>query len=424
MSEWAVLCGEKDREAVMRVVGTIDREGVARLAPSADALRGMVMAAEPGGLGVVVGPLDEGISDINVAAAVASDGNARCVVLARPEASGSLRSRAARAGIDLVVDISGLEEGARTSDESASGCGGRVADEPTPPPPSERPRPVEATRSEGGHAPVLTVCSGRGGVGKTTVAAAMAGVAARWGMRVCLLDLDLSCGNAYSCFGLSSGTDLSVLAGRDALGEKDLDRLYVSAGAGVSLAGPCAKPEASELAMAGAGELIGRASEAFDLVLVDTSTTFTDAVAQAAQRADRLLVVSDGRPGTLSSLARTGGLAVRLGVARTRIARLENRSDPRGRANLALGRAEVGLEAARVYRVVEGGGEVADLMAAGRVADLVEPGYPFADSVASTLAQLLAELGCLPECDEARRAADGPSQRGWRGLFGMRREAR
>lgn len=267
------------------------------------------------------------------------------------------------------------------------------------------------------------LCSGRGGVGKTALAVGASVTAARWGLRVCLLDLDLSCGNAYSCFGLGSGGDLSTL-GPGPISAEALSRACVSAATGVSLAGPCARPETAELVAPRAAELIERAAREFDLVVVDTSPTFTDAVALAAQRADRLVIVSDGRQGSLSFVARVSGLAVRLGVARTRIARLENRVDPRERPDPVAGRAEVGLEAARGYRVVDGGREVADYLASGRAVELCEPGYPFADSLAAALAQLMAELGRLPECEEARRAAETPRrERRW-SIFGARREAR
>ena len=46
-----------------------------------------------------------------------------------------------------------------------------------------------------------------------------------------------------------------------------------------------------------------------------------------------------------------------------------------------------------------------------------------AEAVASVLAQILAELGRLPDCDEAERAREGDGPRRWFGLF-ARREAR
>ena len=403
MSEWVAYCSADYRELVRRAVGLLDPEGSLTVARSADALRRVSLASEPGEVGIVVGPVDEGVSDVNLAAAIADDGNVRCVVLACESATGSLRSRAARAGIDRVMDVS--EMGAEKCDRAAA---------------SEIAQPVQR---DGSDAPVLVFCSGRGGVGKTTVASSSAVIAARWGLRTCLIDFDLSCGNAYSGFGLPRGSDLAVLGG-GAPAPEALARSALSAAPGVSLMGPCDRPEMAEAVAPHAGGALEWAEREFDLVVVDASTTFTDSVAQAVQRADRLVLVSDGRAGSVSSLARMSGLAVRLGVARARIARLQNRADPRTRAEVAEARSEVGLEAARVYRVVDGGGEVEELLSSGRVRELCEPGYPYADSVASMLAQLLAELGRLPDLEEARRAYEAPRARRKWGLLGPRREAR
>lgn len=452
MSRWVTFCAEKDLGAVRSVVGSLDAAGTLDAVTGANELRAVVAATRPGEVGAVVGSVAEGVSDINLAAALVNDGNARCVVLVCRKASGSLRSRARRAGIDLVVDLEDVGRGvgkhAEERTPSPPGDGGRLAGGASPasrgPGLTEGPLvgaaqpaavgsdgrgaapPEPACVAEGDdHAPVLVLSSGRGGTGKTTLAACLAATAARWGLRVCLVDLDLSFGNAYAAFGLSGTPDLALLArAKQGAVPGLLGRLCVAAAPGVSLCGPCARPETAELAAPRAGELIACASRETDLVVVDTSTTYTDAVAQAAQVADRLILVGDGRSGSVASLARLSGLAVRLGVARTRIARLENHVDPRDRVNFALARAEVGLEAARVYRVSEGGGEVRDLVAAGRVLELVEPGYPFADSVATTLAQLLAELGRIPEHDEAQRALKDAGARRHRGIFGLRREAR
>ena len=403
MSEWVAYCSADYRELVRRAVGLLDPEGSLTVARSADALRRVSLASEPGEVGIVVGPVDEGVSDVNLAAAIADDGNVRCVVLACESATGSLRSRAARAGIDRVMDLS--EMGAEKRDRAAA------------------PEIAQPVRRDGSDAPVLVFCSGRGGVGKTTVASSSAVIAARWGLRTCLIDFDLSCGNAYSGFGLPRGSDLAVLSG-GAPASEALARSVLSAAPGVSLMGPCDRPEMAEAVAPHAGGMLEWAEREFDLVVVDASTTFTDSVAQAVQHADRLVLVSDGRAGSVSSLARMSGLAVRLGVARARIARLQNRADPRARAEVAEARSEVGLEAARVYRVVDGGGEVEELLSSGRVRELCEPGYPYADSVASMLAQLLAELGRLPDLEEARRAYEAPRARRKWGLLGPRREAR
>ena len=97
MSGWLAACAEKDRRAVERLVDSLDASVRVRVVDGPDELRYQVATSEPGTYEVVVGPLDESVSDVNLAAAVANDGNARRVVLAAREVSGSLRSRAARA---------------------------------------------------------------------------------------------------------------------------------------------------------------------------------------------------------------------------------------------------------------------------------------------------------------------------------------
>ena len=346
---------------------------------------------------------------MNAAAAMAADGTLRSVSLVRRGASGSLRSRAARAGIDLVIDPAELEPA----------CAGEAPRKQLlrVEPPSAA-RVVPAPPPVKGRAPLIVFCSGRGGVGKTALAAISAVVAASWGLSVSLLDLDLSCGNLYSCFGLPGGEDLTRLLSHG------MPKGPVGAAAceGVRLSGPCDRPENAELAGPSLNGLICSQTSASDLVIADTSTTFTEATATAAQLADRLFIVSDGRPGSTAADARTGGLAVRLGIARTRIARLENRCDPRGKRRAQL-HAEIGLEAARVFCAPDGGEEVAELLAAGRASQMTELGVPLADSVATMLAQVLAELGQLPEHDAAKRALEAGEPRK-RSFFGRRKEAR
>lgn len=405
--EWVGYCIDEGIGDLQRAAGTLGALDELSMAHDADELRRMVRDSEVGPLGVIVGMTSDGVSDVNLAAAIAKDGRARVVALVRRDASGSLRSRARNAGIDLVIDPTG-EECREAGSPSALPSS----------PPSADPRsllgPLES------RAPVIALCSGRGGAGKTTIVAGMACAAARWGMRVAAVDLDLSCGNLHSCFGVRPVVDPTSLVGE--WGSEG--RALFSASPGVSVTAPCGRPEMSELVMPQAASLVARAAEGAGLVLVDTSTTFTDAVAQAAQMCDRLVLVSDGAPGSMAALARMGGLAVRLGVARTRISRLENRASPHAKTDFSLLRAEVGLEAARVFRVFDGGAEVSELIAAGQVASLMGLTGPFSRSVSAVTAQLLLELGRLPDDEEARRLSEEQTTKRWPFSLGLRREAR
>ncbi len=243
-------------------------------------------------------------------------------------------------------------------------------------------------------------------------------MAAAWGMDVACLDLDLAFGNLFSLCGASRQADLFQAAECD-LDDKALEGLGVAAAERVHVWGPCRNPEYAEVVHPLVAEMVARLTHNHDLVLVDTTASWGDATACVAQLADRLVIVSDERPGAIPALSRCGSLAVRLGIARTRIVRLMNGCDPRMRDATFVARAAVGLECAREIRVPDGGLEVVELMSTGKAAELVSLDNPMPVAVAHGLAQLLKELGTLPECEAAAKALEG-KQRSKRPFFRMR----
>ena len=418
MERWLACADERWRDDVEMAARSMEPASRCTFVDEADSFREKARTEGSSYLGAIVGRRDAGVTDVNLAAAVVEDGGTPRVALVRRGASGSLRSRALRAGIDLVVDpevLQGVDSGER---KDMDGGPSTSSPEST----TLRESVTHSPDDDASGAPILTFCSGRGGVGKTTLVSAAAVVAAGWGMRVGVVDLDLSCGNLFSSFGLARGCDLARLASTGLEVVDDMASVGVRACEGVTLWGPCDLPEMAEVAMPLAAKIVRCVAGIVDLVLVDTSTTFTDAVAQAAQLSDRLALVSDGGRGSSAALARMGGLSVRLGVERTRIVRIENRVNPRAKLDLSSNRAEVGLEAARIFRASEGGEEVSDYLASGEVTELVEIGSDFTDSVGTLLAQILSELGRLPECQEAERALARGMQRRRIGLFRSKRE--
>lgn len=457
---WLGYAEKAGRREVLMALRKIAPGSAVVFAQSAQDLRERLHDEEPGAVGAIVGHSSDGVSDMNLAAALVHDGFASEVVLVARGASGSLRSRASRAGISRVVDAAvapafELVAASGGAHSQASEDGGELAHatreddvsqersnslvEKVPAvgpaesvgvsdaaaPQGSEAEPVQAVVVARGSdaAPILTVSSGRGGVGKTALVALMASVAARWGMDVAVVDLDLSCGDLHVCFGVNKGPDIVRIAPDGVPTPESMGRASVRCAEHVHLWGPCERPEMAELVMPHVATLLSYLSSRYDLVLVDTSTTFTDGVAQAVQSCDRLLVVHDERPGAVASAARISALAVRLGVARTRIVRVINLGDPRTKANAFEGRAEVGLETARMHRVVDGGIEAEDLLVSGKVGELVATGTDVVGCVSTLLAQTLAELGKLPDNEEARKASDPRAGKRRRTLFGRRKEA-
>lgn len=440
-SLWIGYARTRDRASVSEALSSVSPRASISFVATPSGLREALRDEEPYTVGAIVGPCDEGVSDVNLAAALAHDGRAREVALATRDASGSLRSRALQAGITRVIDMPAVPFGAgvplvlsvpeREQDASeqvleqelgADFGPAQVIDAVGASVPGGPAIDVVPTR-EGG-SPVITLVSGRGGVGKTTVCALMATLAGAWGLSVALLDLDLSSGNLASRFPTARGSDLSELV--DLKGAPFADAVRqsaVSCAENVQLWGPVARPELAETVMPLAPSLIGELRRMHDLVLIDTSTTCTDGVAQAMQEADRLVCVQGQGAGAIASLSRTSALAVRLGVARTRIVRVENFADQRAWGRPFEPRVELGLETARAFRVVEGSSDVMELIAAGEIGGLVSLEDEFTRSAATLLGCLLKELGRLPDAEDAQRAAEGAFVRKTFSLFGRRREA-
>ena len=438
---WIGLCAKDACDELRRALSSVEPGAALSFAGTAQELRHWVREAGPD-VGAIVGLIEEGVADVNVAAALVRDAHAAEVILVVRGASPSLRERARRAGIQRVVDLldlpagkaDGLDEPELIDEEVPTmvmgvGLNERRMRLESVPSVEERPvRPAggavsTASATSAAHrAPVIAVVSGRGGVGKTSLVATMADVASRWGMRVAACDFDLACGNLYSCFGANGPADLASEA-KD--GKLDVSAALASGkevSRNIRLWGSCALPETAEVVSPLVEDLLQQLRSHCDLVLVDTSTAFDDTVAQVVQECDRLLIVVDGLPGSTVAQARLGALAVRLGVARTRIVRVSNFCGRKGRSDAGVNRADPGMETARTLRVLDGGPEVTECLAEGGVRELVDLGSRYAESVASALARLLAELGSLPNHEDARRALERKVQPS-RWAFGRRREA-
>jgi pilus assembly protein CpaE len=391
---WFAYAGEGESDWLESVVRALDPGATVESAASAFDLRDRLRESDGSASAAICDCTD--VEPINLAAALVKDGCAREVLLVVEETSGSLRSRAAAAGVARVLSREEAEIRLRAVGPAAAhACPeeARDLDEPS--------QAVESVQRRYA-APVIALASGRGGVGKSAIAAAMALSAASWGMKVALVDLDLSFGNQFGFFGLDGPVDMAALVkdpAHAAQHGRDVAENLV-------LYGPCARPEYAETVPPVFEDLLESICRESDLVVVDTASCWGECAAQAVQAADRVLLTCDERAGALSSLARSGALCVRLGVARTRIVRLMNRCDSRRRDETFLARAELGLETARSVRILDGGSDVAELFSSGHAADLVAEDSPFSLSCSSAVAKILAELGKLPKTEAARKARE------------------
>lgn len=252
-----------------------------------------------------------------------------------------------------------------------------------------------ATSSELGAAPIISFVSGRGGMGKTALVATCAELARDMGFRIALLDFDLSGGNLAFCFGVKRPYDLSRIS-HDVMCDDLIAKSATLIDDACLLWGPCEKPEMAETISPHIGAIVRYVTHNFDLVFADTSTTFTDAVAQVVQASTRVAIVHDDLPDAISALAKTAALAVRLGVPRTRICRVDNFSNPHNRFDIDFGRSEIGLEGAQAYKIVDGGMDIHELLATGHVRELIQVHNAYVKSVQAMLTEFIHDLALKP----------------------------
>lgn len=281
--------------------------------------------------------------------------------------------------------------------------GSRAAgpDHTAPEPSGEEIAPrVDTSHVEGAserRAPVICAVSGAGGSGVTTLIAAMAACSAHAGLRTAVLDLDLMFGNLYELFGVETLHDLGLLAnqaGSAPLDEAAIVRSSMRVGPGLTLWGPIATPERAELLGRAVEMLIGVLRRESDVVFVDTSRTWTDAVAGAVAGCDRCLMVCGHAVGAVTALERAVSMVSRLGVPRTRMVCVVNRFGQRACTEEEAMRLEMAASLSAKTRIPDGGSALASLLSFGRIEDAVRAQDAFGRSIHAFTRSLLRELGC------------------------------
>ena len=274
---------------------------------------------------------------------------------------------------------------------------GAAGETGTLPPTSSAPAPLADTASTSHRAPVICAVSGSGGCGKSTIVATMAHAASLLGLRAAVLDLDLMFGNLYDLLGADAPHDMATLiepSVAGALAEQDVVAASMRVAPGVTLWGPVAAPERAELMARPVELLLDILRRESDVVLIDTSVFWGDAVAAAVAACDRCLVVGDAAVSSATSAARVIELASRVGVPRTRMSAVFNRFGARGADEDVAMRFEIACALSSKIRIADGGQDLAALMAFGRADEAVGQTSAFATSVREATREMLVELGC------------------------------
>lgn len=369
---------------------------------------------------------------INVAAALKHDEPLRTIRLVVSDATGSVLSRAHAAQVDEVLPLWRFAQRFRTEaqrravmampakGESASAApvddgtrsqapAGRPVVPRSAEPAADRtvalapllhaavasaapvpPAPSASQKS----AFVLSVVSGSGGAGKTTVALYVALLAQAQGYRTLLIDGDLQFGDLHT---ILDAKDPCTVA--DALQAPDpVALLHPDEGALSFIAAP-RKLEEAELCAAHLPRLIDAVAPRFDVVVVNTGASWTDYHAPLLERSSRTLFLIDQRASSVRACQHALDVCLRSGIATGSFLFALNRCSRH--ALFTSIDVSCALNGAHVIELKEGGGAVEEACGAGLPFDLLHEKNDLCDSLEDMLASM------LPEKEEGARRSSG-----------------
>lgn len=159
---------------------------------------------------------------------------------------------------------------------------------------------ARAAGRTGRHARVLTVTSGKGGVGKTNLSINLGIALVRHGLRVVVVDADLGLANVDILLGMDPERSLSDLV----YGGRAVEDVLVPAPGGLQvLAGGSGVYELASLEPAELRRLlqqIERLDSLFDVILIDTGAGIGTGVLSFALASEEVLVVTTTEPSSLA----------------------------------------------------------------------------------------------------------------------------
>ena len=253
---------------------------------------------------------------------------------------------------------------------------------------------------------LLTVVSGSGGAGKSTVSAVAALCAQLRGVRVALVDFDYQFGNVAGFFKDANPITVDeLLRGRSVSGLSkpgDVQPVVISAPQ---------NPEEAEVLAKRTVEVLDLLLPHFDVVVANTGATWTEQHAALLERSSKVLFLVDQRASSLQACHRALRLCERCGIPMGQFLFVANRCSK----NSLLSSIDVScaLRGAEAVELRDGGRDVEDYSAAGLIVDLAVAENPLFESVDGV-------LGGLMRFPDTAAPASIPGKARRRGLFRRR----
>jgi MinD-like ATPase involved in chromosome partitioning or flagellar assembly len=214
-----------------------------------------------------------------------------------------------------------------------------VSTEPEPEPIQPvRPRP--ARRRARGHADLVVVFSGKGGIGTSLIATNLAVALAAQDERVAIVDLDLQFGDvAVMLHAESHPTAIDALAQQgEQVDSEFIEEVMATGPEGVRALLAPASPEFADLVnTASLRAILRELAKSYDYVVVDTPSHLEERNLEAIEMADQMIIVTNFNFAAIKDTKVTLKLLQSLGVDRDKICVVLNQT----RAKVSFQRSEV-----------------------------------------------------------------------------------
>lgn len=311
------------------------------------------------------------IEPINMAAALKMTRPDLPVFLIQADRTGSIVSRVQAAGIDDVVGVEGFVGHLKAFAEGLDGKDEVSASNPEP-------------KSSKGSGFLLTVMSGGGGVGKSTISVLAARLAEKRGMRTALVDGDLQFGDLSDIAGPCQRVPIESLVQGAPLSEEASNASLLLVEAPHTL-------EQSEALASSTVAVAENLCNTFDLVVVNTGGNWSEQHALLLEHSAATLLLVDQRASSVRACRHALDLCLRCGIATGSFLFAVNRCSRH--ALFSSIDVSSALSGAHVVELAEGGSQVEELLGSGMAGQLIADGNPLCIGIDRILDELLPTYG-------------------------------
>ncbi len=231
---------------------------------------------------------------------------------------------------------------------------------------------------------IISVMSGSGGVGKSSVVATAAYLACARGFSVAVLDCDLQFGDMHQLMGGVACTSID-----DMLTDESLFRSFAKSCNSDLPALICApnRLEKSEELAHHLDEVLDLSASLFDVVFVNTGSSWSEVNVQLIEKSTCNIFMVDQRASSVRSCQHALELCIRMGLATGQFIYALNRCE-RSSLFCAMDISNA-MNGANVVELKDGGQEVEELLGMGLAGELAASKNEFTTSVDEMLAEVL-----------------------------------